>query len=755
MESTTERIRSMIALPFFNRGARRWGRRYSSRFLKTAVVFITLFAAAPAADAAEEEDTGSPPPKVEATPAPLSSPRATVETFLLAIQAEDFDKAARCLDLREFADRSEAQRAEKGAELAQLLDELLTQRLDKIKLDLISDEPDHETPFQLEKDSDVFTLVRGDDKRWRFSAETVKKIPDQIEETPDSQPEPDTDIPAHLGSARKTVETFLKAVNESNEDPARLNDAIECLDVSDLSSAIQNDQAELQRWARSLKEILDRTREIVLLEISDEPEGEPIDLRKGESIKGPVVVNRVADGRWLFSAKTVEQIPDLAEKLRGTEELKVEVEGVLTAEFWLADKIPNWLRPKWLGLAYWQWVGLALLVLLGLIVDQIVRWLLGVVLTRLLYRRDVQIDGQLRRQAVRPIGLFALGLVWWKTLGFLLLPTDVQGVLLIAVKVIVAGAAVWSVYRLIDLISDFLAAAAEKTDSKFDDLVVPLVRRALKVIVTIIGVVFLNHAFDLQMKAILTGLGIGGLALGFAARETLQNFFGSFVILFDRPFEIGDWIKVEDVEGTVESVGFRTCRVRTFYNSLITMPNSMLLTAKIDNLGARRYRRVTTKLSVTYDTPPEKIDAFCEGIRELIRLHPYTRKDYYHVYFNGYADSSLDVLLYCFHETPDWGTELRERHRLFNDILRLAERLGVQFAFPTQTIHLQSDASEPSPLDSPLTDPLAAGRSAAVQIVPSSDPSGPKPPPVEFQIDPAEDGGESDAGQAGGSSESH
>jgi hypothetical protein len=95
-------------------------------------------------------------------------------------------------------------------------------------------------------------------------------------------------------------------------------------------------------------------------------------------------------------------------------------------------------------------------------------------------------------------------------------------------------------------------------------------------------------------------------------------------------------------------------------------------------------------ISLEYSTPPEKIDAFCEGIRELIRRHPYTRKDYYMVYFNEFADSALNILLYAFHEVPDWATELRERHRLFVDIVRLAQRLGVEFAFPTQTLHIAS-----------------------------------------------------------------
>ena len=193
-----------------------------------------------------------------------------------------------------------------------------------------------------------------------------------------------------------------------------------------------------------------------------------------------------------------------------------------------------------------------------------------------------------------------------------------------------------------------------------------------------------------KASAVMGALGIGGVALAFAAKDTISNFFGSMTVLADRPFGIGDWVVVGDVEGTVERLGFRSTRVRTFYNSVVTIPNSRMADTNVDNYGKRQYRRVRVMLSLTYDTPPEKIDAFCEGIRELIRLHPYTRKDYYHVYFNKFAASSLDVLLYAFFQVPDWSTELRERHKLFNDILRLAKRIGVDFAFPTQTLLMES-----------------------------------------------------------------
>ena len=118
------------------------------------------------------------------------------------------------------------------------------------------------------------------------------------------------------------------------------------------------------------------------------------------------------------------------------------------------------------------------------------------------------------------------------------------------------------------------------------------------------------------------------------------------------------------------------------------MPNANLIRANVDNFGRRSYRRIKTNLSLTYDTPPEKIEAFCEGIREIIRCHPHTRKDYYHVYFNQFNSSSLDILLYCFLDVSEWAIELRERQRLFLDIVRLANRLKLSFAFPTQSLHM-------------------------------------------------------------------
>ncbi|NNM01763.1 MAG: mechanosensitive ion channel, partial [Gammaproteobacteria bacterium] len=149
--------------------------------------------------------------------------------------------------------------------------------------------------------------------------------------------------------------------------------------------------------------------------------------------------------------------------------------------------------------------------------------------------------------------------------------------------------------------------------------------------------------------------------------------------------------------------------------------------------------------SIAYDTPPERIEAFCEGIREIVRQHPYMRKDYFHVYLNNLGDASLEILIYVFWETPDWSTELRERHRFLLDCLRLARRLGVEYAFPTQTLYMKRGEDTPPPPDpehtgEPADSPMAEGRMAARAIVEATTGTGVKPPPVGFFTGKQDDG---------------
>lgn len=405
-----------------------------------------------------------------------------------------------------------------------------------------------------------------------------------------------------------------------------------------------------------------------------------------------IVLRKQTNGEWKFSAQSVAGIEDFWNRIAHL----APVAAFAGEEYRTISERIEALWPRvlvdgrFIGLKYWQWISLFIIIFTGMVLDFAIR----IILTRLARRVIEQQGGEAGvdsiRRMVRPFGMVAAAWLWLWAIGLLGLPGDALKVVIPAVKLFAMLAMVWSAFRLTDLASEFFASKAQRTASRFDDVLIPLIRKALKVFIFVFGLIYIADAFDIPIAPLLTGLGIGGAGFAFAAKDTLEHFFGSVTVIADRPFEVGDWVQIGDVEGTVEELGFRSTRVRTFYNSLVTVPNGNLVRAVVDNYGKRKYRRWSTHLNIGYHSTPEQIDAFCEGIRELIRMHPYTRKDYYQVWLHKFGPHSLDILLYVFFEAPDWNTELRERHRLSLDIMRLADRLGVEFAFPTQTLHVQN-----------------------------------------------------------------
>ncbi|MDA7952083.1 MAG: mechanosensitive ion channel family protein, partial [Pirellulaceae bacterium] len=400
---------------------------------------------------------------------------------------------------------------------------------------------------------------------------------------------------------------------------------------------------------------------------------------------------------------------------------------------WIEEQFPKALSQKHFVLRDYQWICLAIFVFLGFVADLATRTILNGLTTFWIRKVRAKIDYKVQKELWKPVGLLSQSLVWYGGTSLLALPSWILLILVVAVKFLTVVAAVWTAFRLIDLLANFLENKADKTETKFDNLLVHLLSRSLRIVAVCIGLVMFADIFELPWTGLLGGLGIGGAAIAFASKDVLGNFFGSLTVLSDRPFEIGDWVIMGDVEGSVETVGIRSTRIRTFYNSLIVVPNSTLVTATVDNMGQRRFRRVKAKLSLTYDTSPEKIDAFCEGVRELLRRHPYTRKDYYHVYLNELGESGLQILLYSFWECPDWSIELREKHRLYLDIIRLASKLGVEFAFPTSTLHLHQTENEAPRSALDLSDPQLTGKKAAAEITGPPMTGNARPGPVLFE----------------------
>ncbi len=539
-------------------------------------------------------------------------------------------------------------------------------------------------------------------------------------------------IPQSLQSPRATMGTFLSAMNDTKRgSPERIEDALSTLDLSGINPLVRQEQGTDLAWM--LIEIMDRTQIIDLQKIPDKRDGPAYRFHQYES--GEIRITRRESGRWLFDQTTLNRLPAIMDEVAGNKRVEGK-EAEADQVPWhirFRQQIPNSLKAATFLLPNWQWLGLLITILLGVAADKLVSFFLRSGVRRWRQRTRHGEFKEISENILRPLGLMAMALIWWSGITLMGLTEHVMLVLLLAVKFLASISGVWAAYRLVDLVSAYLYKHAQQSSNKLDDALVPLIPRTLKIFVTVIGFVFIADNLNVDISSLLAGLGLGGLAFALAAKDMVQNLFGSITVLMDQTFSVGDWVIVDGVEGSVERIGFRSTRIRTFYNSLVTVPNSKFITATVDNMGERRYRRLSCKLSITYDTPPDRIEALCEGIRELVRQHPYMRKDYYQVYLNEFAASSLEVLLYVFWETPEWSTELRERHRFLLDILRLAKQLGVEFAFPTQTLYMKQEPETPGhPQEMNQNDAFGLGQSAARSIVAETSGSGIKPPPVTF-----------------------
>ncbi|BBB33363.1 MscS family membrane protein [Thermotomaculum hydrothermale] len=244
-------------------------------------------------------------------------------------------------------------------------------------------------------------------------------------------------------------------------------------------------------------------------------------------------------------------------------------------------------------------------------------------------------------------------------------------------------------FVLIDAFVILLSEWTAKTKSSLDDQIAVVARKSLKVVSVILGILFLIQNMGYSVSGLIASLGLGGLTVALAAKDAVSNFFGSIVILVDSPFKIGDWVKMGSVEGVVEEIGFRSTKIRTFEKSLITVPNFKIANESIENFSNRDRRRIKFTIGVEYSTPPEKVETVISGIKALIEAHSEIAHDFYLVNFTTFADSWLEIFVYCFTTTTNWKRYLEIKEEFNLSIMKLLQKEGVNFAFPSQSIYIE------------------------------------------------------------------
>ncbi|HIP91498.1 MAG TPA: mechanosensitive ion channel family protein [Methanothermococcus okinawensis] len=354
-------------------------------------------------------------------------------------------------------------------------------------------------------------------------------------------------------------------------------------------------------------------------------------------------------------------------------------------------EVLNLLSITYYNNTLYQYTVFFLFLILGVLLTKIYLYIIKRYLRNLVNKSKIKFDDILLDAAEYPGMILIFTACVYLGLKFLTLPSNIQVLLDNAVKVIVILCFTWFAVNLLDdIVEYYIQPVVEESETKFDDQLLSPLRKLLKIIVVILGVLTALKTIGYDITALLAGLGIGGLAVALAAQDTIKNFIAGILIFVDKPFRIKDWIKFEGGEGIVEDIGVRSTKIRTFNDSLIVVPNTNLVNANIENFSAMRKRRVLIYIGLTYDTPVEKIERAKEILREIIEGHPGTLPPV-RITFHRFNTYSLDLRVEYFIRNFGFDYYLNTVDEINLKIKEAFDREGIEMAFPTEVVYVKMD----------------------------------------------------------------
>ncbi len=247
----------------------------------------------------------------------------------------------------------------------------------------------------------------------------------------------------------------------------------------------------------------------------------------------------------------------------------------------------------------------------------------------------------------------------------------------------------------------------DKDESRVDRVTIEALSKLLRLAILITSVVVVLETLGFSISGVLAFGGIGGIAIGFAAKDLLSNFFGGLMIYLDRPFAVGDWIRSEDrdIEGTVEYIGWRQTRIRTFSKRPIYVPNSIFSNIVVENPSRMSHRRIYETLGVRYDDI-DKMEVIVRDVKQMLQQHPgIDTSQALIVNFNAFSASSVDFFIYTLTKTKDWFVYHDVKQDVLLQVANIVEKHGAEFAFPTSTLHLADNTNAETPEFAGITHP--------------------------------------------------
>ncbi|MBA4150103.1 MAG: mechanosensitive ion channel [Verrucomicrobia bacterium] len=354
------------------------------------------------------------------------------------------------------------------------------------------------------------------------------------------------------------------------------------------------------------------------------------------------------------------------------------------------DRVKILTYKGFLGLPLWQYVASLIYIFLAFYVSKFLDFVTRIWLKRWASKTSTKLDDLLLELLNGPVKIVAFVIFLHIGLNVFSWPEWIESFFSKFLRVIVAVSITYTLLKAVDIVLNFWKNQGDQRDKSFDHQLFPIISKSLKLFILVVAVlVTWQNVSEKPITAILASLSIGGLAIGLAAQDTISNFFGAVVVFVDKPFRVGDRIKLPDVDGTVETIGLRSTRVRNLDGHLITVPNKTMGNATITNITKRPNIKTVMNIGITYDTPTEKVKLALQILNEIYKNHPKTFDLI--VSFNQFADSSLNILVVHWWNSTDFKEYLAGMQELNLALKERFDNEGISFAFPSRTIYLKQD----------------------------------------------------------------
>ncbi len=475
------------------------------------------------------------------------------------------------------------------------------------------------------------------------------------------------------GTPRTSVKQFYKATRDGDFERAS-----EYLDLRNLPPWMN--EREGPELARQLKILLDRTIRVDPELLSADPAG---NLEDGQH-PGLENIGRIRDKYsdrsfnillqhvprsdgvyiWKFSGRTVADIPQMYRQF-----------GYKPFEEKLSNLFPD---ITFLGWHMWQWFVFVVFIGLSFLIALLLTWVISALLRSK--------PGDMRRRTAElfsgPLRIILFFLILYPGIQMIGPSSTIRSIMQAGTLWTIG--IVWALIRMTELLLYWWARRLQGGDETQATVLLRPVRNILVIIILLLGVLVWLSNIGFNVTTLLTGLGVGGIAVALAMQDTLKNFFASIMILLDKPYQIGQRIVVKGHDGLVEEIGLRSTKLRLLNGHQATIPNDQMANLDIENVGRRPHIRRLTNINLSYGTSPEKIEKAIEIILGLLKNHEGMDPSFpARVYFNEFNRDSLNLVVYYWYRPDDYWRFLKFSQEVNLQIIRAFKKENIEFAFPT------------------------------------------------------------------------